>query len=200
MGWGTSKYEFRKDLCMKKQNAFTLAEVLITLGIIGVVAAMTMPSLLNATQNKQYVTAYKRALATMSQAGAMNYALEDTDFETATDVVTVLKNRMNIVKVDKDKLYFNDGVSVTVPSSVKGCKELSTKGDLTTGTAACYVSMDVNGEKGPNVSGKDQYTILFTNQGVVPGDAQGEYILQNDKLDESKVGASKNTSKKPAQS
>lgn len=32
---------------MKKiRNAFTLAEVLITLGIIGVVAAMTMPSLI----------------------------------------------------------------------------------------------------------------------------------------------------------
>ncbi len=30
---------------MKKKNAFTLAEVLITLGIIGIVAAMTMPTL-----------------------------------------------------------------------------------------------------------------------------------------------------------
>ena len=29
-----------------KKNAFTLAEVLITLGIIGVVAAMTIPSLI----------------------------------------------------------------------------------------------------------------------------------------------------------
>lgn len=30
---------------MKKFSAFTLAEVLITLGIIGVVVAMTMPNL-----------------------------------------------------------------------------------------------------------------------------------------------------------
>ena len=39
------------------KNAFTLAEVLITLGIIGVVAAMTMPTLLNSTQGAQYRTA-----------------------------------------------------------------------------------------------------------------------------------------------
>ncbi len=31
---------------MKKSAAFTLAEVLITLGIIGVVAAMTIPTLI----------------------------------------------------------------------------------------------------------------------------------------------------------
>lgn len=34
-------------------GAFTLAEVLITLGIIGVVAAMTLPTLINNAQNKQ---------------------------------------------------------------------------------------------------------------------------------------------------
>ncbi len=32
---------------MKKEKAFTLAEVLITLGIIGIVAAMTLPTLIN---------------------------------------------------------------------------------------------------------------------------------------------------------
>lgn len=33
------------------RKAFTLAEVIITLGIIGVVAAMTLPTLLKATDN-----------------------------------------------------------------------------------------------------------------------------------------------------
>ena len=42
---------------MTKRFGFTLAEVLITLGIIGVVAAMTMPTLLNSTQGAQYRTA-----------------------------------------------------------------------------------------------------------------------------------------------
>lgn len=36
-----------------KQKAFTLAEVLITLGIIGVVAALTMPSLIGNYKKKK---------------------------------------------------------------------------------------------------------------------------------------------------
>ena len=36
--------------------AFTLAEVLITLGIIGIVASMTIPSLISKTQNAELVT------------------------------------------------------------------------------------------------------------------------------------------------
>ena len=172
---------------MKRQNAFTLAEVLITLGIIGVVAAMTMPSLLNATQGKQYVTAYKRALATMSQAGAMNYALTDEDFNTAPTVRSVLENRMNVVKKSGTKLYFNDGVSVDLPDTVKGCtdhtdlsKDAETAGSGT--TAACKVTIDVNGDKGPNKAGKDQIAVIFTRQGVIPADATGRSIVQTDKL------------------
>ena len=47
---------------MKK--AFTLAEVLITLGIIGVVVAMTLPALINKTRNKELHTAFlKRILS-----------------------------------------------------------------------------------------------------------------------------------------
>ena len=42
---------------MTKRFGFTLAEVLITLGIIGVVAAMTKPTLMNQTQGAQYKTA-----------------------------------------------------------------------------------------------------------------------------------------------
>ena len=37
---------------MSKKKAFTLAEVLITLGIIGVVAALTMPSLMSNYRRK----------------------------------------------------------------------------------------------------------------------------------------------------
>lgn len=48
--------------------AFTLAEVLITLGIIGVVAAMTMPSLVNEHRNKQYVVAFKKLYSNFSNA------------------------------------------------------------------------------------------------------------------------------------
>ena len=36
----------------KNKKGFTLAEVLITLGIIGVVAALTMPALINSYEKK----------------------------------------------------------------------------------------------------------------------------------------------------
>ena len=48
--------------------AFTLAEVLITLGIIGVVAAMTLPSVINNYKRTEAETALKRAYSLMSQA------------------------------------------------------------------------------------------------------------------------------------
>ena len=41
---------------MRKLFGFTLAEVLITLGIIGIVAALTMPMLIAEYRNKAYVT------------------------------------------------------------------------------------------------------------------------------------------------
>jgi len=48
--------------------AFTLAEVLITLGIIGVVAAMTIPTLMNKTQNAELKTALTKEVSVLSQA------------------------------------------------------------------------------------------------------------------------------------
>lgn len=39
-----------------KRFGFTLSEVLVTLGIIGVVSAMTVPTLMNNYQRQAYVT------------------------------------------------------------------------------------------------------------------------------------------------
>lgn len=51
-----------------KKVAFTLAEVLITLGIIGVVAALTLPSVITNYQKKQTATQLKKVYTTLSQA------------------------------------------------------------------------------------------------------------------------------------
>lgn len=51
----------------KQEQAFTLAEVLITLGIIGVVAALTMPSLINRTRNKELHTAFLKTYSELNQ-------------------------------------------------------------------------------------------------------------------------------------
>ncbi len=57
---------------MKK--AFTLAEVLITLGIIGIVAAMTLPSLIEKHQKKVMVSRVKKIYTTVSQAMLRSYS------------------------------------------------------------------------------------------------------------------------------
>ena len=53
---------------MKQYKGFTLAEVLITLGIIGIVAAMTIPSLMQNTQDFQLKQAWKKEFSAIVQA------------------------------------------------------------------------------------------------------------------------------------
>lgn len=69
-----------------KKIAFTLAEVLITLGIIGVVAAMTMPVLIQNQREKVVVTQLKKVQSVFSQAFLMavevNGMAEDWDIGT----------------------------------------------------------------------------------------------------------------------
>ena len=50
------------------KSGFTLAEVLITLVIIGVVAAMTIPNVINNTKKQEYVAGCKKAYSVLSQA------------------------------------------------------------------------------------------------------------------------------------
>ena len=50
-----------------KHLAFTLAEVLITLGIIGIVAALTIPNLIASYQKKQTVVKLKKVYAVLNQ-------------------------------------------------------------------------------------------------------------------------------------
>lgn len=50
------------------KKGFTLAEVLITLVIIGVIAALTIPTLMKNTQKQELITGLKKASSTLSQA------------------------------------------------------------------------------------------------------------------------------------
>ncbi|MBP3923879.1 type II secretion system protein [bacterium] len=155
-----------------RRNAFTLAEVLITLGIIGVVAAMTMPTLMNQTNGAQYRTAYKKALSAISQAVTLNVALDELDFSDATDgtgeqsIYAMLNKRMNVVRKETGtitgytvlngsetitggagnySLFFNDGIMFSFDDGSANCTNDSTKtGDL------CKGFIDVNGIKPPN--------------------------------------------------
>ncbi len=64
---------------MRDNFGFTLAEVLITLGIIGVVAAMTMPTLIQNQQKRSLEVATKKFYSMMSQAVRQYMADEGVD-------------------------------------------------------------------------------------------------------------------------
>jgi len=59
-----------KDIQGRDKTGFTLAEVLITLSIIGVVAALTVPSLARQYEKIQFRTAFKKQYSTIAQATA----------------------------------------------------------------------------------------------------------------------------------
>jgi len=63
-----------------KKTGFTLAEVLITLGIIGVVAAMTIPTLIANTNSAKFRSQFKKTISTLNQAGLMAEAQYDINY------------------------------------------------------------------------------------------------------------------------
>lgn len=67
-----------------KKNAFTLAEVLITLGIMGCLMALTIPVMINSVSNDSYVSGLKKTYSLLDEAtrrimlnnsGTMKYAM-----------------------------------------------------------------------------------------------------------------------------
>lgn len=70
------------------KTAFTLAEVLITLGIIGIVAAMTMPVLIGNYQKKQTVTQLKKAYSVLNQALKLS-EVDNGEFENWEDPLDI---------------------------------------------------------------------------------------------------------------
>ncbi len=58
-----------------KKSGFTVAEVLITLGIIGIVAAMTIPQVINGYKEREYITKLKKFYTIINQT--MMMAIED---------------------------------------------------------------------------------------------------------------------------
>lgn len=80
-------------------QAFTLSEVLITLVIIGVLAAILVPSVMNNTNKQEYRTAIKKAISGLNQALALEYVLEGVtaqNYVSSEDIVqNLFKKRMN---------------------------------------------------------------------------------------------------------
>ncbi|MFA6990032.1 MAG: type II secretion system protein [Candidatus Gastranaerophilaceae bacterium] len=90
----------------KPKAAFTLAEVLLTLTIIGIIAAMTIPALMNNTNKTENVAALKKAYSTIMQATLMITADNGGDITSALsgavtndDFANVFIPKLNVAKI-----------------------------------------------------------------------------------------------------
>lgn len=119
-----------------KKLGFTLAEVLITLVIIGVIAAMTVPTLMNNTNAQEFRSALKKAVSGVNQALTLHYALEGLgaqDYSDENQIITELfEKRMNIVDGAYTANYVlqdPDGDTGCTPSNADGSKTAFTTQD-----------------------------------------------------------------------
>ena len=115
------KFEFRRAHCDKyRRVAFTLAEVLITLGIIGVVAALTIPSLIAKYQDKVLIQQTKKAFSAFQNG----LALASQDNGTPGDnSLTFPKDESSYFTVVKNLSKYFNGSQVCLRSSQEGCSQ-----------------------------------------------------------------------------
>lgn len=178
-----------------KRFAFTLAEVLITLAIIGVVAAITIPSLMNKIQDAQFKNAAKEAYSKASQA-VQNMRANEGDLSdyyatfqsfkpafmkyfkvsrdcNARDCVpldsTMYKSLANTSATDA-LWFFDDGQFITTDGML-----WMFKNDPGVYPTIILITVDVNGFKKPNVFGQDvfEFTLLKGSDKLLPNGATG---------------------------
>ena len=109
---------------MMKKTGFTLAEVLITLAIIGVVATLTLPALMTNTQEQQAKSALKKGINTLTEAAQMNSAIEGFDYASLMTTSTD--------DVETQSLYGLLGKRINLDYSKEGTgKQISYQGNAT---------------------------------------------------------------------
>lgn len=157
---------------MKK--GFTLAEVLITLGIIGVVAALTLPILVQDYKKSVASARLKKFVSTINQAilfaeedlgpreGWLNGEMESSESAEAFLSTYIKPYVRTSTKIEKRILFnanmatlrFDDGSQMSIKQG------------------ACYdIYFDTNGENPPNEKGRDIFMfILCTRKESCPSD------------------------------
>lgn len=182
---------------MEKESkiAFTLAEVLITLGIIGVVAAMTIPSLIQSYKEKATVTAVKQSYSIFAQALKM-VTIDNPDLSALTDSSLSAKENSQIMFKEISK-HIKKVKSCDVDKKCMGntyylnlnnekVSNWDTYNNLVTGvlangtsfwilslpasisgeeTYAGQIGIDINGNKRPNKFGVDFFWFTFNKNG-----------------------------------
>ena len=103
----------RETFCEDGQTAFTLAEVLVTLGIIGVVAAMTLPSVIATHKKHEAEARLKKVYSTLNQAFLAAQAKHgEAKYWPEWDDAEVILEMYFAPELNSSKLY-GKAVSVT---------------------------------------------------------------------------------------
>lgn len=181
-----------------KFNAFTLAELLIVIGVVGIIAESTIPSLVKDFNDKVTVTTLKKAYSTVSRA----YKLAEQDNGTPDNWnLVALSNPAGAVNILNTLTpYLN--ISKNCGSSVAGCfpagvtyKKLNGVTDYVNIESTAYLAkaqladgsmiaiqswgdcssgvcglalIDTNGFKKPNQVGVDTFVFGIIKGGIVP--------------------------------
>lgn len=186
----------RKRFCYITNQGFTLAEVLITLGIIGVVAAMTMPSLIAEHREKAAVARLKKVYSTLENAYmlARNENMDisswfpDDDIKNNSRIFFEnLKPYLNILKdcgvesgcITEGYVKTLDGRNYhNYDQNTKEYKFIMSDGTqviiyLATSNyagseAIGNIKVDIDGYKGSYTFGKDFFIFNITPKGIYP--------------------------------
>lgn len=181
-----------------KTKAFTLAEVLLVLLIIGVVAALTIPSIISTTEDLRYRSAWKKTFSTLSQA--TNLILSDNSgdlknvFWDGNSLLNVYENYLTVSKECRGNYlgncWNNDGVIKDKSGAIKNYLQGSRHSGviLNDGTFVRFwtpvsdctnvignitnrcgdIIVDLNGFSPPNVVGRDIYGVHILQNKLVP--------------------------------
>ena len=180
---------------MKKTFGFTLAEVLITLGIIGVVAALTMPTFTTKTTTAKIGPQLAKAVSMFEQANKALLADYESDslqgvvlsdgtrlLKNGKTYMTALESHLNGTQSGNYSFYAADGTfystsTKTFPSTTDVC--LKDTGSNATSPNKCVIAssfyIDINGyNKSPNKWGRDRFRFkLFDDGTLAPWGAVG---------------------------
>lgn len=185
----------------KNNHAFTLAEVLITLGVIGIVAAMTLPVLIGKYQKKQTEVQLQKSFTELSQLLKLsevdNGSVEYWDFTLSGDnfYSKYLKQYLKKVREIPNKDFKKYMVYTNLNGQKCTGEVWCTQGDsfysyLASGSVIGImthpgqdkykaVSIDINGDKKPNQLGRDVFifAVSKTLKGLVPYGLQDAGIV-----------------------
>lgn len=182
-----------------KKTGFTLAEVLITLTIIGIVAAMTMPSLLSSIEKGQIGPKLAKAINTLENAN--RNALQQYDEHSLVTIAnkinkddpqyTYILDTQVAGSVDaaNSKIFRTaDGINYIMEGSgatsrPSNCTEKDEDGnniDVCKENSKYSYShytlrIDINGDKDPNFGGRDRFRVLVDTKGAVIPSGGNEY-------------------------